>query len=89
MIKDFFLNQTFRSNVSRSYQLCSEVVRIFGFAGKRQITSAGALRTILGSRPGQGEINDQSQQDAVFYMNVFLNNLEEEIGCEAAGARSG
>ena len=73
----------------RSYQLCSEVVRIFEFAGKRQITSAGALRTILGSRPGQEEINDQSQQDAVFFMNVFLNNLEEEIGCEAAGVRSG
>ena len=40
LIRDYFFNQTFMSNVLRSYQLCSEVSRIFGFAGKRQITSA-------------------------------------------------
>ena len=76
IIKNYFLNQMFRSNDLSSYQLCSEVLRIFGFAGKRPIASAAALRTLLGSRPGQEEINDQSQQDAVFFMNVFLNNLE-------------
>ena len=89
MIRDYFLNQTFRSNVLRYYHLCSEVQRIFGFAGKRQIASAGALRETFSSMPGQGEYNDGSQQDAVDFMNKFLNNLEKEIGCEAAGVRSG
>ena len=89
LIKDYFLNQTFKSNISRSYQLCSEVQRIFGFAGKRQIISAGALRTIFGTTPGQSKFNDGSQQDAVDFMNEFLDKLEKEIGCEASGTRSG
>ena len=94
VIKNYFLNQVFQHGQPMQlpagmYRICSEIKAIFGFSGVRQITSAGALRQIIGSKRNQEHFNDQSQQDAVDFMQVLLSNIESEVGCQAgeAGAR--
>ena len=72
------------------YRICSEIRAIFGVSGARHITSAGALRHIIGSKNNQEHFNDKSQQDAVDFMQVLLSNIEAEVGCQTgeAGARA-
>ena len=95
VIKNYFLNQVFQLGQPMQlpagmYQICSEIRAIFGVSGARQITSAGALRQIIGSKPNQEHYDDQSQQDAVEFMQVLLSNIETEVGCPAGelGARA-
>ena len=88
LIKNYFLNQVFQRGQPMQlpagmYQICSEIRAIFGVSGSRQITSAGALRQIIGSRRNQEHFNDQSQQDAVDFLGTLLSNIENEVGCTA------
>ena len=94
-IRAYFLDQVFQWGQPMQlptgmYQICSEIRAIFTFSGARQITSAGALRQIIGSKNNQEHFNDKSQQDAVDFMQVLLSNIETEIGCQIgdAGARA-
>ena len=89
VIKEFFENKTYKTCDSRMYQLCSEISRLFGFTGSRQIQSAGALRTTLGSMPGQAFVKDGKQQDAVMFMNTLLTKIEQEVGCAGHHPQSG
>ena len=91
VIKNYFLNQVFQHGQPMQlpaglYWICSEIRAIFQFSGARQITSAGALRQTIGSKTNQKHFNDQSQQDAVDFMQVLLSNIESEVGCQAGEA---
>ena len=46
------------------YRICSAIRAIFGFSGVRQITSAGGLRQIIGSKRNQEHYDDQSHDDS-------------------------
>ena len=74
VIKVFFKNKTYKSCDSRMYPLCSEISRLFGFTGSRQIQSAGVLRTTLGSMAGLSRFKDGKQQDAT---DFILFSLQE------------
>ena len=96
LIKNYFLNQVFQHGQPMQlpagmYRICSEIRAIFRVSGARQITSAGALRQIIGSKRNQEHFDDQSQQDAVDFMQVLLSNIETEVGCRAGeeGDRAG
>ena len=72
VIKVFFKNKTYKTCDSRFYPLCSEISRLFGFAGSRQIQSAGTLRETLGSMPRLSRFKDGKQQDAIDFIHILL-----------------
>ena len=80
VINEFFRKKTFNACDSRVYSLCSEISRLFGFAGSRQIQSAGALRTSIGSMSGLGRFKDGTQEDASDFLHMLLTRIEQEVG---------
>ena len=88
LIKVYFENKTYRTCDSRIYPLCSEISRLFGFTGSRQIQSAGSLRTTIGSMPGHAIFKDGTQEDAIHFMGVLLTKIEQEVGCAGANPQS-
>ena len=82
IIRDYFVNRSFKYG-HRDYPLCFEIVRIFEMTGSRMITSAGALREMIGSKEGYRrfstirELGDQ--QCAKDFLHVLVTELEDEI----------
>ena len=89
VINEFLRKKTFNTCDSRVYSLCSEISRLFGFAGSRQIQSAGELRTTIGSMSGLGRFKDGTQEDASDFLHMLLIRIEQEVGCAGPHPQSG
>ena len=75
VIKVYFDNKTYKTCNSRVYPLCNEISRLFGFTGSRQIQSAGALRSTLGSMAGMSRFKDGTQEDASDFLHMLLTRI--------------
>ena len=85
IIRDYFLQRSFKNGLHRDYPLSSEIVRIFEMAGSRMVTSAGVLRDIIGNMRGFERFSTKpefgNQQDASDFLNVLVSKLEAEVNC--------
>ena len=63
----------------QNFPLCDEVRRLFQCAGTGLTTSAGQLRTLIGSHEGLARFNDGTQQDMEGVLIALINLIEEEI----------
>ena len=63
----------------QNFPLCDEVRRLFQCAGTGLTTSAGQLRTLIGSHEGLARFSDGTQQDMEGVLIALLNLIDEEI----------
>ena len=85
IIRNYFLQRSFKFGLHQDYPLCSEIVRIFEMAGSRMITSAGVLRDMIGALEGLERFSTKpafgNQQDASDFLNVLVSKIEAEVKC--------
>ena len=91
IIRDYFVQRSFRHGNHRDYPLCSEIVRIFEMAGSRMIENAGELREMIGSMAGFERFSTVhrlgTQECAKDFLSVLVSKLENEVKCR--GSRFG
>ena len=78
MVREYFQYQIYSTDPYRTYNISSEINQLFTRTG---IASSARLRMLIGRKRGLQRFMDGSQQDAVDFLHILINELEKEIGC--------
>ena len=75
MIRNLLQKKGYKTRADSVTPICDEVSRIFNYEG---VTSAAALRELLGTKENLGFVLNQQQEDASLLMRKFLDLIVVE-----------
>ena len=78
--RKFFVDREYALEDFR-FPICDEISRIFKFSSTQFVSSAGTLRSLIGSleEGSYSYYNDGSQQDSCAFLQLLLNIIDSEI----------